>query len=137
MDSYERNRHDHPREGTFEVKTWDEKPCGEIDGEAKLTRATVTKSFHGDIEGEGTLEYLMAYREDGSASFVGLQRVVGRVGDRSGSFVLQHSGTFEGGTAKVTWSAVPGSGIGGLRGKGGFASAHQQRYPITLDYDFE
>jgi hypothetical protein len=37
----------------------------------------VTKSFSGDIEGEGTLEYLMAYREDGSASFVGLERVEG------------------------------------------------------------
>ena len=125
---------------TFEVKTWDEKPYNEIDGGPKLTRASVTKSFHGDIEGEGALEYLMFYPGDGSATFVGLERVVGRVGDRSGSFVLQHSGTFEGGTAKATWSVVPGSGTGdlrGLRGKGGFASAHQQRYPITLDYDFE
>ena len=126
--------------GTFEVKTWDEKPYDESGGGAKLTRARVTKSFHGDIEGEGTLEYLMAYRGDGSASFVGLERVVGQVGGRSGSFVLQHGGTFEGGTAKVTWLVVPGCGTGdlrGLRGEGGFASGHQQRYPMTLDYDFE
>ncbi len=125
---------------TFEVKTWDEKPYSEIDEGPKLTRARVTKSFHGDIEGEGTLEYLMIYRNDGSVSFVGLERVVGRVGDRSGSFVLQHSGIFEGGTAKATWFVVPGSGTGdlrGLRGEGGFASAHAQSYPITLDYDFE
>ena len=125
---------------TFEVRTWDEKPYNETDGGPKLTRASVTKSFRGDIEGEGTLEYLMFYPGDGSATFVGLERVAGRIGERSGSFVLQHSGTFEGGTAKATWSVVPGSGTGdlrGLRGKGGFASAHQQRYPITLDYDFE
>jgi hypothetical protein len=35
---------------------------------------------------------------------------------------------------------VPGSGtedLRGLRGEGGFASAHAQHYPITLDYDFE
>ncbi len=125
---------------TFQVKSWDEKPYNEIDEGPKLTRASVTKSFRGDIEGEGTLEYLMIHRDDGSASFVGLERVVGRVGDRSGSFVLQHSGTFEGGTAKVTWFVVPGSGTGdlrGLRGEGGFASAHAEDYPITLEYDFE
>ncbi|MEE8521307.1 MAG: DUF3224 domain-containing protein [Gemmatimonadota bacterium] len=125
---------------TFEVKAWEEKPYDEIDEGPKLTRASVTKSFSGDIEGEGTVEYLMIHRDDGSASFVGLERVVGRVGDRSGSFVLQHTGTFEGGTAKTTWFVVPGSGTGdlrGLRGEGGFASAHAERYSITLDYDFE
>jgi hypothetical protein len=125
---------------TFTVKSWDEKPYSEIEDGPKLTRATVTKSFLGDIEGVGTVEYLMMHRADGSASFVGLERVVGRVGDRSGTFVLQHTGTFEGGTAKATWFVVPGSGTGdlsGLRGEGGFASAHAEKYPVTLDYDFE
>ncbi|MGH7451983.1 MAG: DUF3224 domain-containing protein [bacterium] len=75
----------------------------EIEGLPKLTRASVTKSFKGDIEGEGTLEYLMMYRADGSASFVGLERIVGRLSGRSGSFVFQHSGVFEGGVAKATY----------------------------------
>lgn len=122
------------------MKSWDEKPYDEIEGGPKLTRATVAKSYSGDIEGDGTVEYLMIHREDGSASFVGLERVVGSIGDRRGSFVLEHKGTFEGGTAKVTWSVVPGSGTGdlsGLRGEGGFASAHADEYAITLDYDFE
>lgn len=125
---------------TFQIKTWDEKPFSEVAGGPKLTRVSVTKSFSGDIEGEGTLEYLMAYRADGSASFIGLERVVGRIGDRSGSFVLQHTGTFEGGMAKATWVVVPGSGTGdlqGLSGVGEFASAHAEEYPMTLDYDFE
>jgi hypothetical protein len=125
---------------TFQVKGWDENPYDEMDGVAKLTRARVTKSFSGDIEGEGTVEYLMMHREDGTASFVGLERIVGRIGDRSGSFVLRHTGTFEGGTAKATWSVVPGSGtseLRGLRGEGGFASAHAEEYSMTLDYDFE
>ncbi len=125
---------------TFEVKSWDEQPYQEFEGGTKLTRASVTTSYHGDIEGEGTLEYLMFYGEDGSASFVGLERVVGRVGNRSGSFVLRHSGAYEGGTAKATYVVVPGSGTGdlrGLRGEGDFAlSGHAQHYPITLDYDF-
>jgi len=127
--------------GRFEGKTWDEKPYSELDGVPKLARASVTNTFSGDIEGAGTLEYLLIYRADGSASFVGVERVAGRVGGRSGSFVLQHSGTFEGGAATTAWFVVSGSGTGdlrGLRGKGGFvAQEGQQRAPYTLDYDFE
>ena len=67
----------------FAIKTWDEKPYSETPGEPKLTRASVTKTFSGDVEGDGQVEYLMMYRSDGSASFVGLERVVGRNdGDR-------------------------------------------------------
>ncbi len=39
------------------------------------------------------MEYLMVYPAQSNASFAGLEYVVGRVGDRSGSFVLQHTGT--------------------------------------------
>jgi len=126
--------------GTFDVKTWDEKPYEEIDGGAKLTRASVTQSFHGDIEGAGAVEYLMMYPDESSARFVGLQRVVGRIGGRSGSFVLQLSGTFEDGTVKATWSVVPGSGtndLRGLRGEGHFAAPRGQSASVTLDYDIE
>jgi hypothetical protein len=126
---------------TFQVKTWDVKPYQELDGGAKLTRESVVNAFQGDIEGESSLEYLMFYGEDGSASFVGLERIVGRVGGRSGSFVLQHSGTFEGNSVKSSYCVVPGSGTGelrGLRGEGSFTLAgHAEHYPFMLDYDFE
>jgi hypothetical protein len=125
---------------TFQVKQWEEKPIEGMEGGPKLTRASISKSYRGDIEGEGSLEYLMIHREDGSANFVGLERVVGRVGGRTGSFVLQHTGSFEGGTAKATWFVVEGSGTGelrGLRGEGGFASAHAEHYPITFNYEFQ
>src|SRR2546423_2764899 len=125
---------------TFGLKSWDEKTYNEVDEGPKLTRATVTKSYQGDIDGEGKVEYLMMYRTAGSASFMGLERVTGSVGGRSGSFVLQHSGTFEGGVAKVILSVVPGSGTGdlrGMKGEGEFAVGHQQPYNMTLDYGFE
>jgi len=125
---------------TFTIESWNEKPYDEMAGTPKLTRATVTKSYQGDIEGEGKVEYLMMYRTDGSASCMGLERVTGSVGGRSGSFVLQHSGTFEGGVAKVTLTVVPGSGTGdlrGLKGEGGFSVGHQPPYTMTLDYGFE
>jgi hypothetical protein len=131
--------------GTFEItnwdeKTWDGKNWKEVPG-AKLTRATVTKAIHGAIEGEVTSESLTVYRSDTSASYIGLERVVGRIGNRSGSFVLQGTGTFENDTATTTWSVVPGSGTGelqGLQGEGGFVARHGEgKVPYTLNYEFK
>jgi len=122
----------------FAIKTWDEKPYGEGPDLPKLTRASVAKSFTGDLEGEGHVEYLMTYRADGSATFVGLERVVGRLGGKTGSFVLQRTGVFEDGTAKETYSVVPGSATGelqGLRGEGRSAVGHGLEHPFTLSYE--
>lgn len=131
--------------GTFEIKSWDEKTWegkswNEVTG-AKLTHARVTTVLHGDIEGEATAQSLMVYRDDGTASYVGLERVVGQIGNRSGSFVWQSEGTFAEGAANTTWTVVPGSGTGdltGLRGEGRYTAHHgQQPVPFTFDYDFE
>ena len=126
---------------TFEVKSWDEKPFSEIEGGPKLTHARVTKAFHGDIQGEGTLDYLMVYHTDGSAGFTGLERVSGSLGGRSGSFVLQHSGADDGHAATMKLMVVPGSGTGnlkGLRGEGGsVAKRNEPQFAFTLDYAFE
>ena len=127
-------------EAKFEVKGWDEKPYGKVEGLPKLTRAGVKVAFTGDIVGEGTIEYLMTYRADGSASFVGVQRVIGRLAGREGSFVLNGAGGYEKatGTATMTWTVVPGSGTGALAGISGTGSAvatHQPPGSLTLDYD--
>ena len=122
----------------FAIKSWDEKPYGEGQDLPKLTRAAVTKTFTGDIEGEGQVEYLMMYRSDGSATFVGLERVVGRIADKAGSFVLQRTGMFEGGLAKESYAVIPGSGTGelhGLRGEGTSAVGHGTEHPLTLNYE--
>ena len=123
--------------GTAEIQNWEEETYEEPEGGPKLTRARVSNRFHGDIEGEGTLEYLMVYGTEGAVSFVGLERVIGRLGDRSGSFVLLHRGTFEGAAAWGDWSVVPGSGTGelrGLRGEGGFVAQHGERAERTTWY---
>src|SRR5437879_10260804 len=122
----------------FTIKSWDEKPYSEGQDLPKLTRAAVTKSFTGDIEGEGQVEYLMMYRGDGSATFVGLERFVGRIGGRTGTFVLERSGVFENGQAKESYSVIPGSATGelqGLRGDGRSAVGHGTEHPFSLNYD--
>ena len=122
----------------FAIQSWNEAPYGERPGLPKLTRASVTKTFTGDLEGEGQVEYLMMYRDDGSATFVGLERIVGRIGGRSGSFVLQRTGVFEGGQAKESYAVVPGSATGelqGLRGDGSSAVGHGSEHPFALKYE--
>ena len=122
----------------FAIKSWDEHPYSEGQDLPKLTRASVMKTFTGDIEGEGHVEYLMMYRGDGSATFVGLERFIGRVGGKSGTFVLQRSGVFENGQAKESYSVVAGSGTGelvGLRGEGRSDVGHGLEHPFSLDYD--
>lgn len=64
----------------------------------------------------------------------------GAIEDRSGSFVLQHVGTFDGQTAKAEVLVVPGSGTGDLRdltGKGSFLAGMgpEGERSIALDYD--
>lgn len=128
----------HTANAHFAIKGWDEKPYSEGPDQPKLTRASVSKTFTGDIEGEGHVEYLMAYRSDGTATFVGLERIVGRLAGKSGSFVLQRIGVFEGGQAKETYSVVPGSSTGelrGLTGEGRSSVGHGMEHPFTLDYE--
>jgi hypothetical protein len=56
----------------------------------------------------------MSYTIQGTASFVGLDRVSGTVAGKSGTFVLQHAGSFSEGKARSSWSVVPGSGTDDL-----------------------
>jgi hypothetical protein len=124
----------------FNITGWDEKPYDEGPDLPKLTRAVVTKTFTGDIVGEGQVEYLMMYGSDGSASFVGLERVTARIGDKTGTFVLQRIGVFESGQAKESYSVIPGSATGelrGLRGEGSSAVGHGMEHPFTLSYDLD
>jgi hypothetical protein len=101
---------------TFDIVNWDEKPVQEWEG-GKLTRASVSKRYSGDIEGDAVLEYLLGYRPDGTAAFVGLERVTGTAGGRQGALVLRQVGTFADGAAKATLTVVGGSGD--LEGAGG------------------
>lgn len=105
-----------------------------------LTRIHVEESFSGDISGEGAVEFLQAARADGSASFVGIERVTGAVGGREGTFLLQDAGTVKGSIVSGDWFVIPGSGTGGLaglRGEGGFSANLGESAQVHLDYWFE
>ena len=127
-----------PTKSTFKIISWDEEPFDEPEDGPKLTRAHIRKSFHGDLSGTGNLMYIMAYLEGGVASFTGFEKVVGSLGGRTGSFVLRHTGFFDGEKATAEYEVVPGSGTGelaGLAGTGGFSAGHAEEHDMTLDYE--
>ena len=55
----------------------------------------------------------------GSAGYVAMELVVGKLDGRAGSFVLQHSGVMNRGAALLTLTVVPDSGTGELVGLSG------------------
>src|SRR6516162_8159828 len=108
------------------------------DGPA-LTRIHVEESFSGDITGDGIVEFLQAARADGSASFVGIERVTGELGGPRGTFLLQDAGTVQDNIVSGDWFVIAGSGTGeltGLRGEGGFRANLGEGAQVHLDYWF-
>src|SRR5579862_2904490 len=98
--------------GSFDVKVTPQKPDTQIARAASLSRLTIDKRFHGDLEGISKGEMLAIQSEDvkGSAGYVAMERVTGKLKGRSGSFVLQHSATMTRGTAAASVTVVPDSG---------------------------
>jgi hypothetical protein len=127
------------------VKNWDrhpwhDKPAAETPG-SKLYRVEMTHLYTGIIEGQGTIQYLFANNENNQGGFVALEKISGQVEGRSGSFVLQHTGTFGSGATIITMTVVPGTGTGDLIGLSGQATMefteHLEHYPIHFEYTFE
>jgi hypothetical protein len=124
---------------TFDIDTWQEEPYDEAEG-ANLRRAHVTKTFHGEVEGRGTVEMLMAHAQDESAAYVAFERLDVRVHGRAGTFVLMHSGSGTKDERTATWTVVPDSGTGGLRHLGGTAQiviGPGGGHTFDLDYELE
>ena len=124
--------------GGFEIASWDEDTYEELDGGARLARAAVTQKFTGDVTGDGRVQWLMAYRADGTAYFVGLQLVRGAVGGRDGAFVLETHGEFDGKVASWSASVVPGSATGeldGLKGTATFSAPLGSAASFEMEYD--
>jgi hypothetical protein len=106
--------------GTFDVKLNPQKPDNKEAESASLSRMSLDKQFHGDLEGTSKGEMLAAYTEvKGSGVYVAIERVTGTLKGRSGSFLLQHGGVMTRGTPQLTITVVPDSGTGQLTGLSG------------------
>ena len=124
---------------TFSILTWNEESYEEISDGVKLTVAKVTQSYEGLIQGSSSVEYLMAYTVQGTATFVGIERITGTVDGKSGSFVIRHLGEFADGAAQSSWTVVAGSGtseLSKLRGEGTYIAGHGGTAEVTFDFQF-
>lgn len=125
--------------GTFEVTAWDEKPFAKIGETGKLTKASVKGKLSGDIDAEVVTEWLMCYASENEATYVGFQKIDGTIDGKSGSFVVENDGTFDGKAARGNWFVVPNSGTGeleGISGEGTFDSPKGTKASFSLDYEF-
>lgn len=102
--------------GTFEVKL---KPQTD-EGDPAIGRMSIDKQFQGDLEGSSKGQMLAVQGEvKGSAGYVAMERVVGTLAGREGSFALQHTGTMNRGVPELSVTVVPDSGTGELAGLSG------------------
>lgn len=105
--------------GTFEVKLTPQASDDKAEG-TPLGRMSIDKQFHGELDATSKGEMLTAVTGvQGSAGYVAIERVSGTLHGRSGTFVLQHSGTMTRGTPQLTITVVPDSGTGQLVGLAG------------------
>lgn len=109
----------HHASGTFEVKLTPQ-PLADLTAGPMLGRLSIAKRYVGELDAEATGEMLTAGTEvQGSAVYVAVERVTGRLRGLSGSFALHHTGILERGAAQLSVRVVPDSGTGDLTGLAG------------------
>jgi Protein of unknown function (DUF3224) len=124
--------------GTFEVKAAPLDPAFKFD-ENPITRFSLDKQFHGDLDATSQGEMLAAGNPaKGSGGYVAMERISGTLQGRTGTFALQHSGTMDNGQYHLNVTVVPGSGTGQLAGLSGAmtiiieAGKHSYDFAYTL-----
>ena len=101
--------------GGFDVKL-----TPQSSGDESIGRLIIDKQFHGDLDARSKGEMLAAGTAvKGSAGYVAVEKVTGMLNGRTGTFVLQHSGTMTRGEGKLNVIVVPDSGTDELVGLSG------------------
>lgn len=122
--------------GTFDITMTPQAPAEGI-AAAQLGRMTLDKRYQGDLEATSLGEMLAAGTAvDGSAGYVAMERVQGRLHGREGGFVLLHRGVMDRGRPDLQVQVVPDSGTGDLVGLSGTLTIaiEQGRHHYSLDY---
>ncbi len=123
--------------GSFEVKI-DPQPADERSGAPTIGRMLIDKHFHGDLEAssKGTMLATGTGAKGTSGGYVAMEVVTGTLKGRTGSFVLQHTGSMTRGNPQLTVTIVPDSGTGQLTGIAGTMSINivDGKHSYDLEY---
>jgi hypothetical protein len=120
--------------GRINVTSYDSKTY-DAGGAFTIAEVNITEEFSGGLVGMGSARFIVVNEPDGAAHFTGMERFLGKLGERSGSFILRNSGTLKDRALHSLWSIIPGSGTGELEGLRGEGGCDPNGY--TLDYWFE
>ena len=102
--------------GTFDVSL-KPLPMDHDAGSELLGRMSIDKQFRGELEGTSKGQMLTGGTIiRNSAGYVAIERVVGSVKGRKGSFILQHAGAMNRGEPSLVITVVPDSGTDQLEG---------------------
>lgn len=122
--------------GPFEVKLTPQTPDGKFE-DATMGRMTIDKQFHGDLEATSKGQMLTGGTDvKGSAGYVAMEKVTGTLHGRSGTFILQHSGTLNRGAAELSVTVVPDSGTNQLAGLTGKMTIHIADGKHSYDFEY-
>jgi Protein of unknown function (DUF3224) len=123
--------------GTFDVKLTpqpleDERPVP--------ARMKIDKVYHGGLDAASKGEMLSAMGAvAGSAGYVAIEKVIGKLRGRAGTFVLQHSGRMTRGEPYLSITVVPDSGTEELAGLTGAMKIQiaEGKHSYEFDYTLE
>jgi len=121
--------------GPFDVKVT---PIEDQSEDASLSRLLLEKQYHGDLDATAKGEMMTAGAPaKGTGGYVAMEKVTGTLNGRTGSFVLQHSGTMTNNSRELTITIVPESGTGqleGIAGKMTIKIAADGKHSYDLEY---
>ncbi|MGA9520483.1 MAG: DUF3224 domain-containing protein [Myxococcaceae bacterium] len=122
--------------GTFEISMKSEPPYDTVDG-VSLGRACFDKRLSGPLQATSVVQMLAARTPvENSAGYVAVERIVGTLEGRSGSFVVVHTGLMNRGEQSLTITIVPDSGTGELAGISGRMNIQivERQHHYELEY---
>lgn len=120
--------------GLFDVKIV---PQDDKSDDPLLGRMTLDKQYHRDLQATGQGQMLTAGTAvKGSGAYVAIEKVTGTLLGRTGSFVLQHTGTMTQNKPHLTITVVPDSGTGQLAGISGKMTINIAEGKHSYDFEY-
>jgi hypothetical protein len=102
--------------GEFDIKREMQPNCP-LGDDITAMHVRFDKQFHGPLQATSVVQMLgFMTTVEGSGGYVAIERIVGTLDGRSGSFVMQHSGTMQRGQPSLSVTVVPDSADGELTG---------------------
>ncbi|MBB4634823.1 DUF3224 domain-containing protein [Longimicrobium terrae] len=119
--------------GPFEVKM-----TPQADEGSPLGRMLLDKQYHGDLEATSIGQMLAGMTAvTGSAGYVAMEKVIGALDGRAGTFILMHMGVMDRGAQSLTISVIPDSGTGELEGLSGTMKIVMPDGKHAYEFDYE